>query len=85
MTGSAILRQGPAGIDPDRETLQGAAAIAISQSTARTEGGSGTRVRDVATSSGHRGTLSFPNTHITRENHRFGSPVSPHPVSCIRL
>ena len=29
--------------------------------------------------------LSFPNTHITREKHRFGSPVSPHPVSCTRL
>ena|SRR6266446_4215803 len=29
--------------------------------------------------------LFFPNTHITQEKHRFGSPVSPHPVSCTRL
>jgi predicted ribosome quality control (RQC) complex YloA/Tae2 family protein len=51
MPGSAIIRQGPAGTDPDRETLQGAAAIAAYHSTARTAGVvavSGTRTRDVS-------------------------------------
>ena len=66
MPGSAIL-QGPAGTDPDRETRQGTAAIATSQSTACTaEGISGTRVQDVVTWSGHRGTpLPHPSaSHV---------------------
>jgi hypothetical protein len=28
--------------------------------------------------------LSFPNTHITSGEHRFGDPVNPHPVSIVR-
>lgn len=51
MPGSHVILQGPPGADPDRETLQRAAAIAASHSKARTAGVvavSGTRVRDVS-------------------------------------
>src|SRR5919206_3513026 len=50
MPGSHVILQGPPGTDPDRETLQRAAAIAAYHSKARTAGVvavSGTRVRDV--------------------------------------
>jgi predicted ribosome quality control (RQC) complex YloA/Tae2 family protein len=50
MPGSHVILQGPPGADPDRETLQRAAAIAAYHSKARTAGVvavSGTRVRDV--------------------------------------
>jgi hypothetical protein len=51
MPGSHVILQGPPGADPDRETLQRAAAIAAYHSTARAAGVvavSGTRVRDVS-------------------------------------
>src|SRR5262249_27130150 len=51
MSGSHVILQGPPGADPDRQTLQRAAAIAAYHSTARTAGVvavSGTRVRDVS-------------------------------------
>jgi len=51
MPGSHVILQGPSGIDPDRQTLQRAAAIAAYHSKARTAGVvavSGTRVRDVS-------------------------------------
>ena len=50
MPGSHVILQGPAGTDPDRETLQRAAAIAAYHSKARHAGVvavSGTRARDV--------------------------------------
>src|SRR5438132_2076021 len=51
MPGSHVILQGPAGTDPDRETLQRAAAIAAYHSKARHAGVvavSGTPVRDVS-------------------------------------
>jgi predicted ribosome quality control (RQC) complex YloA/Tae2 family protein len=51
MPGSHVILQGPPGIDPDRETLQRAAAIAAYHSKARHAGVvavSGTRARDVS-------------------------------------
>jgi predicted ribosome quality control (RQC) complex YloA/Tae2 family protein len=51
MPGSHVILQGPPGADPDRETLQRAAAIAAYHSKARDAGVvavSGTRVRDVS-------------------------------------
>ena len=51
MPGSHVILQGPPGADPDRQTLQRAAAIAAYHSKARTVGVvavSGTRVRDVS-------------------------------------
>ena len=51
MPGSHVILQGPPGADPDRETLQRAAAIAAYHSKAREAGlvaVSGTRVRDVS-------------------------------------
>lgn len=51
MPGSHVILQGPPGADPDRETLQRAAAIAAYHSKARPAGVvavSGTRVRDVS-------------------------------------
>jgi predicted ribosome quality control (RQC) complex YloA/Tae2 family protein len=50
MPGSHVILQGPPGADPDRETLQRAAAIAAYHSKARTAGVvavSGTSVQDV--------------------------------------
>ena len=50
MPGSHVILQGSPGADPDRETLQRAAAIAAYHSKAREAGVvavSGTRVRDV--------------------------------------
>jgi predicted ribosome quality control (RQC) complex YloA/Tae2 family protein len=50
MPGSHVILQGPPGADPDRETLQRAAAIAAYHSKARHAGVvavSGTRARDV--------------------------------------
>jgi len=50
MPGSHVILQGPPGADPDRETLQRAAAIAAYHSKARDAGVvavSGTRARDV--------------------------------------
>jgi predicted ribosome quality control (RQC) complex YloA/Tae2 family protein len=68
MPGSAIIRQGPAGTDPDRETLQGAPAIAASQSTARTAGVvavSGTRARDVSKPRGAKaGTVQIRHERV---------------------
>jgi len=51
MPGSHVILQGPPGADPDRETLQRAAAIAAYHSKARTArvvAVSGTHVRDVS-------------------------------------
>jgi len=51
MPGSHVILQGPPGADPDRQTLQRAAAIAAYHSKARDAGVvavSGTRVRDVS-------------------------------------
>ncbi len=51
LPGSHVILQGPPGIDPDRQTLQRAAAIAAYHSKARNAGVvavSGTRVRDVS-------------------------------------
>ena len=51
MPGSHVILQGPAGTDPNRETLHRAAAIAAYHSKARDAGVvavSGTRVRDVS-------------------------------------
>ena len=51
MPGSHVILQGPPGADPDRETLQRAAAIAAYHSKARETGVvavSGTRGRDVS-------------------------------------
>jgi predicted ribosome quality control (RQC) complex YloA/Tae2 family protein len=51
MPGSHVILQGPPGTDPDRQTLQRAAAIAAYHSKARDAGVvavSGTRVRDVS-------------------------------------
>jgi predicted ribosome quality control (RQC) complex YloA/Tae2 family protein len=51
MPGSHVILQGPPGTDPDRETLQRAAAIAAYHSKARAAGVvavSGTRARDVS-------------------------------------
>ena len=41
MPGSHVILQGPPGTDPDRETLQRAAAIAAYHSKARAAGGGG--------------------------------------------
>ena len=51
MPGSHVILQGPSGTDPNRETLQRAAAIAAYHSKAREAGVvavSGTRARDVS-------------------------------------
>jgi predicted ribosome quality control (RQC) complex YloA/Tae2 family protein len=51
MPGSHVILQGPPGTDPDRETLQRAAAIAVYHSKARNAGVvavSGIRARDVS-------------------------------------
>ena len=57
MPGSHAILQGPPGADPDRETLQRAAAIAAYHSKARDAGVvpvSGTRVRDVSKPRGRK-------------------------------
>ncbi len=68
MPGSHVILQGPPGADPDRETLQRAAAIAAYHSTARAAGGvavSGTRVRDVRKPRGaHAGTVQIRNERV---------------------
>jgi predicted ribosome quality control (RQC) complex YloA/Tae2 family protein len=68
MPGSHVILQGPPGTDPDRETLQRAAAIAAYHSKARTAGVvavSGTRVRDVSKPRGAKvGTVQIRNERV---------------------
>ena len=68
MPGSHVILQGPPGIDPDRQTLQRAAAIAAYHSKARTAGVvavSGTRVRDVNKPRGAKaGTVHIRNEKV---------------------
>jgi len=68
MPGSHVILQGPPGVDPDRETLQRAAAIAAYHSKARTAGVvavSGTRVRDVRKPRGAKaGTVQIRNERV---------------------
>jgi predicted ribosome quality control (RQC) complex YloA/Tae2 family protein len=68
MPGSHVILQGPTGTDPDRETLQRAAAIAAYHSKARAAGVvpvSGTRVRDVSKPRGAKtGTVQIRNERV---------------------
>jgi ribosomal quality control pathway NFACT family protein len=68
MSGSHVILQGPPGADPDRETLQRAAAIAAYHSKARTAGVvavSGTPVRDVSKPRGAKaGTVQIRNEKV---------------------
>ena len=68
MPGSHVILQGPPGADPDRETLQRAAAIAAYHSIARDAGVvpvSGTRVRDVSKPRGAKaGTVQIRNERV---------------------
>ena len=68
MPGSHVILQGPPGADPDRETLQLAAAIAAYHSKARDAGVvpvSGTRVRDVSKPRGAKtGTVQIRNERV---------------------
>jgi predicted ribosome quality control (RQC) complex YloA/Tae2 family protein len=68
MSGSHVILQGPPGADPDRETLQRAAAIAAYHSKARTAGVvavSGTHVRDVSKPRGAKaGTVQIRNEQV---------------------
>src|SRR5712671_924255 len=68
MSGSHVILQGPPGADPDRETLQRAAAIAAYHSKARTAGVvavSGTPVRDVSKPRGAQaGTVQIRNEKV---------------------
>jgi predicted ribosome quality control (RQC) complex YloA/Tae2 family protein len=68
MPGSHVILQGPTGTDPDRETLQRAAAIAAYHSKARDAGVvpvSGTRVRDVSKPRGAKtGTVQIRNERV---------------------
>jgi predicted ribosome quality control (RQC) complex YloA/Tae2 family protein len=68
MPGSHVILQGPPGADPDRETLQRAAAIAAYHSKARTAGVvavSGTRVRDVSKPRGAKvGTVQIRHERV---------------------
>ena len=68
MPGSHVILQGPPGADPDRETLQRAAAIAAYHSKARDAGVvpvSGTRVRDVSKPRGAKtGTVQIRNERV---------------------
>ena len=68
MPGSHVILQGPPGADPNRETLQRAAAIAAYHSKARDAGVvpvSGTRVRDVSKPRGAKtGTVQIRNERV---------------------
>src|SRR2546426_8648457 len=68
MPGSHVILQGPPGTDPDRETLQRAAAIAASHSKARNAGVvavSGTRARDISKPRGAKaGTVQIRNERV---------------------
>ena len=68
MPGSHVILQGPPGADPDRETLQRAAAIAAYHSKARHAGVvpvSGTRARDVSKPRGAKaGTVHIRNEKV---------------------
>ena len=68
LPGSHVILQGPPGADPDRETLQRAAAIAAYHSKARDAGVvpvSGTRVRDVSKPRGAKtGTVQIRNERV---------------------
>ena len=70
MPGSHVILQGPPGADPDRQTLQRAAAIAAYHSTARTAGVvavSGTRVRDVSKPRGAKaGTVQIRHEQVCK-------------------
>jgi hypothetical protein len=70
MPGRHVILQGPPGADPDRQTLQRAAAIAASHSTARDAGVvavSGTRVRDVSTPQGAQaGTVQIRHEEVCK-------------------
>jgi len=67
-SGSHVILQGPPGADPDRQTLQRAAAIAAYHSKARDAGVvavSGTRVRDVTKPRGAKaGTVQIRNERV---------------------
>jgi predicted ribosome quality control (RQC) complex YloA/Tae2 family protein len=68
MPGSHVILQGPPGADPDRETLQRAAALAAYYSKARNAGVvavSGTRVRDVSKPRGAKaGTVQIRHEQV---------------------
>jgi predicted ribosome quality control (RQC) complex YloA/Tae2 family protein len=68
MPGSHVILQGPPGTDPDRETLERAAAIAAYHSKARNAGVvavSGTRVWDVSKPRGAKaGTVHIRNEKV---------------------
>jgi len=68
MSGSHVILQGPPGADPDRQTLQRAAAIAAYHSKARTAGVvavSGTRARDVSKPRGAKaGTVQIRHERV---------------------
>jgi predicted ribosome quality control (RQC) complex YloA/Tae2 family protein len=68
MPGSHVILQGPPGTDPDRETLQRAAAIAAYHSKARAAGVvavSGTHVRDVSKPRGAKaGTVQIRHERV---------------------
>jgi predicted ribosome quality control (RQC) complex YloA/Tae2 family protein len=68
MPGSHVILRGPPGTDPDRATLQRAAAIAAYHSKARDAGVvsvSGTRVRDVRKPRGAKaGTVQIRNERV---------------------
>jgi predicted ribosome quality control (RQC) complex YloA/Tae2 family protein len=68
LSGSHVILQGPPGADPDRQTLQRAAAIAAYHSKARNAGMvavSGTRARDVSKPRGARaGTVQIRNEKV---------------------
>jgi len=68
MPGSHVILQGPPGADPDRQTLQRAAAIAAYHSKARTAGVvavSGTRARDVSKPRGTKaGTVQIRHERV---------------------
>src|SRR5262252_6168613 len=70
MPGSHVILQGPAGADPDRETLHRAAVIAAYYSTAREAGVvavSGTRVRDVSKARGAKaGTVQIRHERVLK-------------------
>ena len=70
MPGSHVILQGPSGADPDRQTLQRAAAIAAYYSKARHAGVvavSGTRVPDVTKPRGAKaGTVQIRNEKVLK-------------------
>jgi hypothetical protein len=81
MSGSHVILQGPPGVDPDRETLQRAAAIAAYYSKARTAGVvavSGTRVRTSASPGARK---RAPCRSATNACSRSGQPLAMWPGS----